>query len=275
MNYFDLHIGDFDKATAHLTACEDGMYGRLLRRYYDTEAPLPADVKAVQRLVRARTKEEREAVETVLNEFFSPTDDGWRHRRCDDEIARYNEKRAKAKRSAEARWQESERNADAMRTHSEGNALQSPDPSIPTDSFSVGTRAERAASAAGRSFERHHSPTAAAPNPTAALATTLIRAGFRCTATNPDLIAYREEGGTPEHLADIAAHADCAGKPAVYVIRFARRELTAKAKPINGAKHATHCNHARLSLADQVLMPDDHEKCPDAIAGTAIIVAHH
>ena len=87
MNYVELHIGDYDKATAHLTACEDGMYGRLLRRYYDTEAPLPLDLKVLQRLVRARAKDEREAVETVLDEFFQKREDGWHHPRCDEEIA--------------------------------------------------------------------------------------------------------------------------------------------------------------------------------------------
>lgn len=131
MNYVELHIGDYDKATAHLTACEDGIYGRLMRRYYDTEAPLPLDLKALQRLVRARSREEKEAVQTILDEFFHQQVDGWHHKRCDEEIAKFLEKREKAKRSAEARWNKSERNANAcaddMRTHSECNAHQSPD----------------------------------------------------------------------------------------------------------------------------------------------------
>lgn len=135
MNYIELHIGDYDKATAHLTGVEDGMYGRLVRRYYDTEKPLPADVKAIQRLVRARSKDERQAVETVLEEFFQLTGEGYRHGRCDEEIARYRAKREKAQASANARWAKnqssSERNANAsetdMRTHCDGNAHQSPD----------------------------------------------------------------------------------------------------------------------------------------------------
>lgn len=91
MNYVELHIGDYDKDTAHLSACEDGIYGRLLRRYYNTEEPLPLDLKAVQRLVRAHSREERQAVETVLGEFFQRAGDGWRHGRCDQEIAKYRE----------------------------------------------------------------------------------------------------------------------------------------------------------------------------------------
>src|SRR5574343_563763 len=92
MNYFELHIGDLTEATAHLSMIEDGAYGRLLRKFYATEKPLPADIKLVQRLVGARTKEERDAVDTVLKEFFKLQDDGWQQSRCDAEIAVFHEK---------------------------------------------------------------------------------------------------------------------------------------------------------------------------------------
>jgi uncharacterized protein YdaU (DUF1376 family) len=91
MNYFELHIGDYAEATAHLTFVEDAAYIRMLRKYYSTEKPLPADLKAVQRLILARTKEEREAVETVLNEFFTLQNDGWHNARCDAELARFKD----------------------------------------------------------------------------------------------------------------------------------------------------------------------------------------
>lgn len=94
MNYFELHIGDLTEATAHLSMLEDGAYGRLLRKYYATERPLPADVKQVQRLVGARSEEERQAVETVLHEFFELQDDGWHQSRCDAEIASFHERQA-------------------------------------------------------------------------------------------------------------------------------------------------------------------------------------
>ena len=94
MNYFELHIGDLTEATAHLSMLEDGAYGRLLRKYYATEKPLPADIRQVQRLVGARSKEEREAVEAVLQEFFELQDDGWHQQRCDAEIAAFHEKQA-------------------------------------------------------------------------------------------------------------------------------------------------------------------------------------
>jgi len=89
MNYYEHHIGDYAEATAHLSILEDGAYSRLLRKYYATEQALPADIGRVQRLVGARTDEERGAVEIVLREFFDLRDDGWHQPRCDKLIAAY------------------------------------------------------------------------------------------------------------------------------------------------------------------------------------------
>lgn len=89
MNYFEHHIGDYAEATGHLSILEDGAYSRLLRKAYATERPLPIDVDRVQRLIGARTDEERAAVEAVLHEFFELRDDGWHQERCDEAIAAY------------------------------------------------------------------------------------------------------------------------------------------------------------------------------------------
>ena len=89
MNYYEHHLGDYAEATAHLSFLEDAAYSRLIRKYYATEKPLPADLATTQRLIGARTDEERAAVETVLREFFVLLDDGWHQERCDAEIERY------------------------------------------------------------------------------------------------------------------------------------------------------------------------------------------
>lgn len=89
MNYYEHHIGDYAEATAHLSFVEDAAYSRLLRKYYATEKPIPADPKAAQRLVGARTRDERQAVQDMLEEFFELLADGWHHHRCDREIAAY------------------------------------------------------------------------------------------------------------------------------------------------------------------------------------------
>lgn len=86
MNYYPFHIGDYVSATRHLTWAEDAAYRRLLDTYYTTEKPLPADLRAVCRLVLANTDEQREAVRVVLDEFFELTDFGWINTRADAEI---------------------------------------------------------------------------------------------------------------------------------------------------------------------------------------------
>jgi uncharacterized protein YdaU (DUF1376 family) len=104
MNYYEHHIGDYTVSTMHLTLVEDAAYSRLLRRYYATEKPLPADVTLLQKIVRATSKKEKDAVIAVLHEFFTLTEEGWRQARCDAEIARYQAKQEKARQSAKSRW---------------------------------------------------------------------------------------------------------------------------------------------------------------------------
>ena len=138
MNYYEHHLGDYVRDTVHLSMLEDAAYRRLLDAYYAREKPLPADVKECCKLARAQSKQEREAVEYVLREFFFLSDAGHTQARADREIARFKDKQEKARRSANARWskglEHSEgfaiEGAEGMRTHSESNALQSPDTSI-------------------------------------------------------------------------------------------------------------------------------------------------
>jgi len=84
MNYYERHLGDYARDTAHLSMTEHGAYTLLLDRYYSTESPIPSD--QAHRLARARTKEERAAVDSVLEEFFVLQDGAWRHGRCEEEI---------------------------------------------------------------------------------------------------------------------------------------------------------------------------------------------
>lgn len=95
MNYYKRHIGDYAAATRHLSLLEHGVYCLLLDVYYTTEKPLPADERAVFRLVGARSDDEREAVKTILGEFFTSAPDGYRQPRCDEEIAIKQEKSAR------------------------------------------------------------------------------------------------------------------------------------------------------------------------------------
>ena len=86
MNYYERHLGDFVRDTAHLSMTEDGAYNRLLDRYYATESGIPVD--QAHRVARARTKEERQAVDVVLAEFFILSDGVWIKNRVEEEIAK-------------------------------------------------------------------------------------------------------------------------------------------------------------------------------------------
>jgi uncharacterized protein YdaU (DUF1376 family) len=109
----------------HLSLLEHGVYRQLLDLYYLNECELDANAL---RLICARSAEEINAAETVLNEFFEKTGSGYKHKRCEAEIEKFRSKSTKAKASADARWSGKQGNddANAMRTHSEGNANHKP-----------------------------------------------------------------------------------------------------------------------------------------------------
>lgn len=128
MHYYQHSIGDYRRDTMHLTLLEHGVYRQLLDLYYLNECELNANAL---RLICARNADDMQAAESVLNEFFVKTETGYKHKRCDDEIARFHEKSLKAKSSADARWQgksqsKNNQNANAMRTQCEGNANHKP-----------------------------------------------------------------------------------------------------------------------------------------------------
>lgn len=89
MNYYERHLGDYARDTAHLSMLEHGAYSLLLDRYYATEAPIPED--QVHRLARARSPEEIAAVDAVLAEFFVRVDGMWVNHRAEREVAKYLE----------------------------------------------------------------------------------------------------------------------------------------------------------------------------------------
>jgi uncharacterized protein YdaU (DUF1376 family) len=91
MHYYNFNIGDYMKHTLHLMPDEDLAYRRLLDMYYDSESPIPNNIPLVSRRLRLDSK----VVESVLNEFFELTEDGYRNYRADGEIADYHKYLAK------------------------------------------------------------------------------------------------------------------------------------------------------------------------------------
>ncbi len=117
MNYYPFHLGDYASHTAHLEPMEDLAYRRMLDLYYLRECALPGDPAEVARLIRLRG--EIEAIETVLREFFTFSEDDkcFIHMRCEQELSRMQDKQTKAKASAEASV--NARRANAQRTLNE------------------------------------------------------------------------------------------------------------------------------------------------------------
>lgn len=134
MNYFPFHVGDYASHTAHLEPLEDLAYRRMLDLYYMREEPLPEDVDSIARLIRLRGN--KDEIRLVLNEFFSFTPEGYRHHRCDAELAKMKDRQTKA--LASARASVSARRANAERTLNERSTeveLPTPTPT-PIDSES-------------------------------------------------------------------------------------------------------------------------------------------
>lgn len=102
MYYYQHHIGDFDRATRHLTRIERSVYLDLIFMYYETESALPLDVGALCRKIVARTEDEKSAVLAVLDEFFHETPSGWFHDRCEEELADYRKKSSQASEAGKA-----------------------------------------------------------------------------------------------------------------------------------------------------------------------------
>lgn len=242
MNYYESHIGDYAAATSHLSWDEDMAYTRLIRAYYHTEKPIPRD--QVYRMARASTPAQRRAVDIVIGEFFCLREGGYHQKRCDEEIAHYKDKQKKAKASAKARWDRtpshSDGNADAspdaspdaLRTHCEGNALQTPDTRHQTPDKKKTRTADSAVAA--------RDPDEALPSPT--------QAGLVCRAMrqagitdgnpgHPDLLALLAAGATDAEFVGAAQAAAARGKGFAYAIGALKGQRTEAAKTAQGLHH--------------------------------------
>ena len=262
MNYYEKHIGDYIRDTVSLTMTEDGAYNRMIDQVYQSEKPLPADKKLIYRLARATSPADRKAVDFVLETFFQATPEGYTQKRVQQEIERYQEKQRKAKASADARWSRAKPDANAsqthhasdMRTHSEGNAHQTPD-----------TRHQ--------TTDKNHTPPApdGSPTPSAvgALCIAMRASGVMAQPADPRVMALADQGVQPE---TVTAACDEAKRckpgeriPPGLVIaileRWAREAASVKAtgaaQPRASPRQAGQANTQRL--IDRINRKETHE----------------
>lgn len=123
MHYYSFNIGDYRRRTSHLTLLEHGIYRSLIDTYLLEQKPLCGDVSVIMRTHCIRTANEKRSLNNVLSDFFKLQDGKFHNSRCDEIISSYNEKSEKARESANVRWK---KDANAMRTQSEGNANHKP-----------------------------------------------------------------------------------------------------------------------------------------------------
>jgi uncharacterized protein YdaU (DUF1376 family) len=203
MNYYPFHVGDYIAHTAHLDPLEDIAYRRMLDLYYMQEQSLPNEPAKVARLIRMR--EYVEVVATILEEFFNETDEGWRHDRCDAELAKISEKSQKAKESAAAsvkarleKRTSNERSTNAERTLSEDSTnaelpnTQDPIPKLECGDTPLTPQPDPAESQAHRRGQ---------------LAALLRERGVDITPAHPDLCQWVASGLTDAEAQEAVARA--------------------------------------------------------------------
>jgi len=118
VKFYPHHIGDFIKDTARLNDSQSMAYLRLIWEYYANEMPLDNDCNAIAFKIGSSASD----VEQILKHFFFLHDGKWHQSRCDTVIAEFYAKSEKARTSANIRWEEKKKNANALRTHNERNA---------------------------------------------------------------------------------------------------------------------------------------------------------
>jgi uncharacterized protein YdaU (DUF1376 family) len=223
MNYYERHLGDYAKDTAHLTMMEHGAYSLLLDRYYATERGIPAD--QVHRLARARTKEEKQAVDSVLSEFFQLLDDVWINHRAEEELT-------KAQTKIKAAQENGKRGGRPRKNQTE--TQEKPSGLLPGSENETQTKAHQAPDT------RHHiNPIASAigipegGTVAGSICARLMRDGVQgVNPQHPKLLKLLAEGLTADEITAIGPEAAQKGKGFAWILAAAegrRRDAAATA----------------------------------------------
>jgi uncharacterized protein YdaU (DUF1376 family) len=108
--YYRFFIADYLRDAAHLSLLEHGVYRRLIDLYMTTGEPLLFDLQRICWLLHASSKEEQQAVQLVVEEFFHMEGSLLHHSRCDREIAWQDATSVQAKAAIARRWARYEEN---------------------------------------------------------------------------------------------------------------------------------------------------------------------
>jgi uncharacterized protein YdaU (DUF1376 family) len=132
--FYRFFTGDYLRDAGHLSLLEHGCYRRLIDLYMIEGGPLPFDMPRLYRLLHATSKEEQQAVQVVVEEFFRMDGSMLRHGRCDRELEWQKSVYEKAVLANKARWEKvknqklaSIRNANGSIRESEPEPEPEPD----------------------------------------------------------------------------------------------------------------------------------------------------
>jgi uncharacterized protein YdaU (DUF1376 family) len=125
VHYYPFNVSDYRKDASHLTPEEHYVYRWLIDEYYLGEKPICLDKRKIMRRM-GLTLDQVDVLDQVLLDFFIETKKGYQHTRIERDLALWYAKSDKARASAMRRWHPGgkppEEDANAMRTHSDGNA---------------------------------------------------------------------------------------------------------------------------------------------------------
>jgi uncharacterized protein YdaU (DUF1376 family) len=160
VNYYERHLGDYARDTAHLSLLEHGAYTILLDRFYATEQGIPTD--QAHRIARAKSKDERAAVDAVLAEFFVLQGGAYIQKRALAEIqkaqTRINAARANGKTGGRPKRnpEETHRVSSGFNSGTQVKALQTPDSRLQapdSSSYPSDTHSRSARDVSGETFD--------------------------------------------------------------------------------------------------------------------------
>jgi len=88
MHYYQFNVADYRKDTTYLTPLEHYIYRTLIDWYYLDEQPIPKETQLVLRRLGLGS-DGLPLLQNVLSDFFIADEEGFKHERIEEELAKY------------------------------------------------------------------------------------------------------------------------------------------------------------------------------------------